>query len=475
VPTNFPTALDTFPDAATLASHTLNTDPHSTLHGNLGDALAALEAKVGVDGSSVPSALDYLLSLKAALASPTFTGSPSGPTPSLADSSTRLATTAYVQGQGYLTSVPPAPVSSVFSRVGVVVAVSGDYSVGQVTGAAPLASPAFTGVPTAPTAANGTNTAQLATTAFVLANAPALPPDVARTGVANTFTVGPQTIQTGADGNVGLVVKGNSPTQSANLQEWRDNNGAVRALINNAGTSTQLQLGPLTGGGAPNLNGISLDTSVAGTGGPRIRMFNSGNLDLNITCDNLGMHIDSPLIVSGALTGVSDLTVQTLAAKSASNPYVRIWLTGTHFFDWNASVANTLQLLNTSGRAIALFKEGAATVKFAVRGEASQLASLVQLQGESSIQTREQADLDTAWVDSTDATRKARVLLRAWDTAAREGLRIEADGTNPRIGFLGASAVSRPAVTGSRGGNAALASLLSALASLGLITDSTSA
>jgi hypothetical protein len=61
----------------------------------------------------------------------------------------------------------------------------------------------------------------------VLANAPALPPDVARTGVANTFTVGPQTIQTGADGNVGLVVKGNSPTQSANLQEWRDNNGAV--------------------------------------------------------------------------------------------------------------------------------------------------------------------------------------------------------------------------------------------------------
>jgi hypothetical protein len=36
---------------------------------------------------------------------------------------------------------------------------------------APLASPALTGVPTAPTASNGTNTTQLATTAFVLANA----------------------------------------------------------------------------------------------------------------------------------------------------------------------------------------------------------------------------------------------------------------------------------------------------------------
>jgi hypothetical protein len=38
-------------------------------------------------------------------------------------------------------------------------------------GAAPLASPALTGVPTAPTATVGTNTTQIATTAFVLANA----------------------------------------------------------------------------------------------------------------------------------------------------------------------------------------------------------------------------------------------------------------------------------------------------------------
>lgn len=36
---------------------------------------------------------------------------------------------------------------------------------------APLASPTFTGTPTAPTAAVGTNTTQIATTAFVLANA----------------------------------------------------------------------------------------------------------------------------------------------------------------------------------------------------------------------------------------------------------------------------------------------------------------
>lgn len=43
-----------------------------------------------------------------------------------------------------------------------------------LTSLAPLASPAFTGVPTAPTAAAGTNTTQLATTAFVQAGTPSL-------------------------------------------------------------------------------------------------------------------------------------------------------------------------------------------------------------------------------------------------------------------------------------------------------------
>ena len=44
-----------------------------------------------------------------------------------------------------------------------------------------------------------------------------------------------------------------------------------------------------------------------------------------------------------------------------------------------------------------------------------------------------------------------------------------------KIGFFGASVAVKPTITGSRGGNAALASLLTALAGLGLITDSTTA
>lgn len=58
-------------------------------------------------------------------------------------------------------------VISVFGRAGVVVATSGDYTVSQVTGAAPLASPALTGSPTAPTATVGDSSTLVATTAYV--------------------------------------------------------------------------------------------------------------------------------------------------------------------------------------------------------------------------------------------------------------------------------------------------------------------
>jgi hypothetical protein len=48
------------------------------------------------------------LSAYAGLASPTFTGDPKAPTPATADNDTSIATTAYVQAQGYLTSAAAA-------------------------------------------------------------------------------------------------------------------------------------------------------------------------------------------------------------------------------------------------------------------------------------------------------------------------------------------------------------------------------
>jgi hypothetical protein len=61
---------------------------------------------------------------------------------------------------------------------------SATIPVADVTGAAPLASPALTGTPTAPTATAGTNTTQIATTAFVTAAVSA------SGGGSGTYTIG---------------------------------------------------------------------------------------------------------------------------------------------------------------------------------------------------------------------------------------------------------------------------------------------
>lgn len=55
-------------------------------------------------GKPVSTAGQEALNLKANLASPGFTGTPTAPTVASSDNSTILATTAYVKGQGYLTS-----------------------------------------------------------------------------------------------------------------------------------------------------------------------------------------------------------------------------------------------------------------------------------------------------------------------------------------------------------------------------------
>lgn len=49
--TNYPTGLDSFPSQSTLAGHQLNTDPHSQLHANLGDAIRALQTLLGITGA----------------------------------------------------------------------------------------------------------------------------------------------------------------------------------------------------------------------------------------------------------------------------------------------------------------------------------------------------------------------------------------------------------------------------------------
>lgn len=55
--TNFPTSLDSLSNP--LSTDKLNNPSHSSQHANANDAIEALEAKVGVDGSAVTTSLTY--------------------------------------------------------------------------------------------------------------------------------------------------------------------------------------------------------------------------------------------------------------------------------------------------------------------------------------------------------------------------------------------------------------------------------
>jgi hypothetical protein len=104
---------------------------------------------------------------RAPLASPALTGTPLSTTAAVDTNTTQIATTAYVVGQ----AASATPLVNGTAAVGTSLRYArADHVHGTDTTRAALASPALTGTPTAPTASAGTNTTQLATTAFVRAD-----------------------------------------------------------------------------------------------------------------------------------------------------------------------------------------------------------------------------------------------------------------------------------------------------------------
>jgi hypothetical protein len=247
--------------------------------------------------------------------SPVLTGDPTAPTPATSDNDTSIATTAFVKAQGYLTS---APVTSVAGRTGAVTLsntdISGLGSLAVVNDApsdgsqyarkngawdvvsagaayissvssplsvtsgnltidlsayAPLASPAFTGNPTAPTAALADNDTSIATTAFVqqellsgTANARNLEVYV-RNQTGSTIAAGAIVYINGATGNRPTITlaQANNDANSAQTFGFTKtsiaNNGfgfvIVRGELENIDTSAltegvQLYLSPTTAG-----------------------------------------------------------------------------------------------------------------------------------------------------------------------------------------------------------------------------------
>jgi hypothetical protein len=110
------------------------------------------------------------IALKANIASPTFTGTPAGPTAAAATNTTQLATTAFVRTEvSNLVDSAPAALDTL-NELAAAIGDDASFSTtmtNSLATKAPLASPTFTGTPAGPTAAATTDTTQLATTAFV--------------------------------------------------------------------------------------------------------------------------------------------------------------------------------------------------------------------------------------------------------------------------------------------------------------------
>ncbi|WP_032301764.1 gp53-like domain-containing protein, partial [Escherichia coli] len=102
--------------------------------------------------------------------SPTLTGTPKAPTPAEGNNTTQIATTAFVQA-ALMALINGAP-ATLDTLKEIAAAINNDPKFSTTINnalalKAPLLSPALTGTPTAPTAAQSVNNTQIATTAFV--------------------------------------------------------------------------------------------------------------------------------------------------------------------------------------------------------------------------------------------------------------------------------------------------------------------
>jgi hypothetical protein len=189
-----------------------------------------------------------------------------------------------------------SPAAAAFRQLGV----------SEITGAAPLATPTFTGIPAAPTAALGTNTTQLATTAFVQA---AL--------TASGFI-------TNLDSLTDVVITGTPAT--GNLLRF-DGTNWVNWAPNYITNSQILTLGgDITGSGPLN---STINTTLA---------------TVNVNVGTFGNTTTIPVITvnaKGLVTGVSTATVATgvssLAALTDVNLSANGMLANNQFIRYNST------------------------------------------------------------------------------------------------------------------------------------------
>lgn len=179
----------------------------------LGNSVVSWNGRIGAVTMTLS---DITTAGGAPLNSPIFTGTPSGTTAAPGTASTQLATTAFVTNA---VSAATAGVSSFNTRTGAVTLQAADIA---GVGGALLAGPSFTGAPTAPTPAAGSDSDAIATTAFVqtaLAGASLVSSFNGRTGAvtlsAGDVSAAGALMETGGAMSGVLTLAGNASTALA--------------------------------------------------------------------------------------------------------------------------------------------------------------------------------------------------------------------------------------------------------------------
>ena len=179
--TNFPEELDSFLNP--LSTDSVAIVSHAAQHSDANDAIEALQAKLGANNSTDTSSIDYRIK---ALEDKPFDSEAVRDAVDLAlvagsgiikvnddvlDTLTLSIDTSIIQSRvENVTDTEIGYLNGVTSPIQTQISAKLDSSTASLT-YAPIASPTFTGTPEAPTAVTGTNTTQIATTAFVKAAA----------------------------------------------------------------------------------------------------------------------------------------------------------------------------------------------------------------------------------------------------------------------------------------------------------------
>lgn len=297
------------------------------------------------------------------------------------------------------------------AAVGVTVAAQvHTHAIANVTGLqaaldlkAPLASPALTGTPTAPTATGGTSTTQLATTAFVqsaVGSFSALPV-VDTTAIAKGSSDATKQVRLEVDGlTTGTTRALTVPDASGTL-----------ALIDLAQSWTALQ----TFG-----SGVAFSTSgnIAFSSAGRGIFFGTGGTSFSTSQYIVGQSTGTiELSVVGSASSL--LVSQNSNAATAPGIDVRLF-----------SAATVSTTVYTVLRSKAL-PNGAPAAGF---------GSQVLFQaGSTTTNYRDVAAVKGVWATPTDASRKGRLVLSVFDTAERTAAQFETDGTQALVALGGGS------------------------------------